>query len=420
MATSGRFGYNLGGPISGTTQVGNIVVGDVDVEYAADYGGIKWWGGPDEDLGYVVGNPVSGGTQPSPVGGPAFIGFYRSKLKTDASFISLVEYISRKNGTPQTFATANDAENWLAANYYWSSFGVSPTPTPTETSIIASPTPTPTVTETSIIPTPTPTPTATDLSSITTYTISGCTNLNTLVVDLGPGFIVPGDVFYFTFSGGTPQGCYSVVGKINAPIDDGYTSSFSYGNCNDCEVANVTPTPTETSIIASPTPTPTVTETSIIPTPTPTPSSTPIPVTGYSFNLVAIPYNFPSSGNTIMNGPGGATSGSTNPNVLDTGGRGLYWNSIDSSGIDRTDYFSGFTGQSITITMSQTGSTAIYSGDTNSLKYWVSAGPGNGFVFGAGVGIPPSNIPSGTAVLIQSASTEWTIGLPVYISAVIN
>jgi hypothetical protein len=171
-----------------------------------------------------------------------------------------------------------------------------------------------------------------------------------------------------------------------------------------------TPTPTPTNTV-----TPTQTQT---PTNTPTPSVTPEPVTGYSFNLVALPYNFPSSGNTIMNGAGGATSGTTDPNVLATGSRGIYWNSIDSNGVDRTDYFSGFTGQSITITMSQTGSTAIYSGDSESLKIWTSTD--TGFVFGAGIGVPPVGTPSGTAVLIQSASTAWTLGLPVYISAIIN
>jgi len=172
-----------------------------------------------------------------------------------------------------------------------------------------------------------------------------------------------------------------------------------------------TPTPTPTN-----TATPTQTQT---PTNTPTPSVTPEPVTGYSFNLVALPYNFPSSGNTIMNGAGGATSGTTDPNVLATGSRGIYWNSIDSNGVDRTDYFSGFTGQSINITMSQTGSTAIYSGDSQSLKTW-TASTDTGFVFGAGIGVPPVGTPSGTANLIQSASTPWTLGLPVYISVVVN
>jgi hypothetical protein len=112
---------------------------------------------------------------------------------------------------------------------------VAETPTPTETE---TPTPTPTPTGTPVAETPTPTltqtPTPTDLSSITTYSISGCTNLNVLVIDLGPGSIIPGDVFYFTFTGATPSGCYSVIGKINDPIDDAYTTSSAYGGCNDC------------------------------------------------------------------------------------------------------------------------------------------------------------------------------------------
>jgi hypothetical protein len=180
-----------------------------------------------------------------------------------------------------------------------------------------------------------------------------------------------------------------------------------------------TPTPSITNT-QTPSVTPTTTSTPTnTPTLTPTPSVTPEPVTGYSFNLVALPYNFPSSGNTIMNGPGGATSGSTNPNELTTSARGIYWNSIDTDGIDRTNYFSQFTGQSVTITMTQTGSTAIYSGDSQSLKSW-SQSPSTGFVFGTNIQIPPLTAATGNAVLIQSASTQWTIGLPVYISVVNN
>jgi hypothetical protein len=107
-------------------------------------------------------------------------------------------------------------------------------------------------------------------------------------------------------------------------------------------------------------------------------------------------------------------------------GRAIYFNSIDSDGIDRTSYFSQFTGQSITITMTQTGSTAIYSGDTNAFKYWsANTGTppgvaGDGFVFGTGISVPPITGFTGTTVLIQSATTNWTVGLPVYISAEIN
>jgi len=126
---------------------------------------------------------------------------------------------------------------------------------------IPSNTPTPTLTQTPTVTptiTPTTTPTQTDLSLITTYTISGCTNLNTLVIDLGPGLIIPGDVFHYTFTGSTPGGCYTVVGKIDAPIDDAFTSANGYGTCNDCAVANLTPTPTVTTTPTR-TPTPTCT-----------------------------------------------------------------------------------------------------------------------------------------------------------------
>jgi hypothetical protein len=183
----------------------------------------------------------------------------------------------------------------------------------------------------------------------------------------------------------------------------------------------VTPTNTPTPSV-TPTITPTNTET---PTNTPTPTVTPTPVTGYGFNLVALPYNFPSSGNTIMN-QGDIQTGTTNPNELTISGGGIYFNSIDSNGIDRTSYFSGFTGQSVTITMSQTGSTAIYSGSTNAFQSWsantgtVPPGePGTGFVFGTGISTVPSGV-TGTTVLIQSATTQWVTGQTVYISVEIN
>jgi uncharacterized delta-60 repeat protein len=54
MAISKPFAYNVGGPISGTTQYGDLVVGNIDTDYSINYGGVKWWGGPDEELGYVV------------------------------------------------------------------------------------------------------------------------------------------------------------------------------------------------------------------------------------------------------------------------------------------------------------------------------------------------------------------------------
>lgn len=186
---------------------------------------------------------------------------------------------------------------------------------------------------------------------------------------------------------------------------------------------SLTPTPTITETI-TPTITPTITETvtpTITPTPTITVTPTPtdiIPVTGYSFNLVDLPYNFPSSGNSIMNASTGQT-GTTLINELATTGRGFYFNKIDNESIDRVSYYSGFTGHSVTITLTQNGSTAIYSGDTDSFKFW-SQGGIEGFVFGTGIGLPPTSNASGTATLIQSAPTPWVIGDSVYVSLEIN
>jgi hypothetical protein len=63
MATARPFSYNTGPPISGTTQVGNLAVGYPTTGFT----GMEWWNGPDEDLGYVIAQPVSGGNQPTNV-----------------------------------------------------------------------------------------------------------------------------------------------------------------------------------------------------------------------------------------------------------------------------------------------------------------------------------------------------------------
>jgi hypothetical protein len=125
------FAYNTGGPISGTTQYGDFVVGDVEVDYSSDYGGVKWWASPEDITGYVIGNARPGGQPvPSGVTGTANVGFWRSKQLTDQSFLNLSNYIGAKNGQPP-FTTATQAQNWLNNNGYYSSYS-----TPTETYFI--------------------------------------------------------------------------------------------------------------------------------------------------------------------------------------------------------------------------------------------------------------------------------------------
>jgi len=110
--------------ISGTTQYGDLVVGNIQTEYSLNYGGIKWWGGPNEELGYVIGNARPGG-QPAPAGagGPAYVGFFRSTLLTDNSFLSLANYIGAQNSQPP-FVTTSAAVTWLNANGYYTSYVV--------------------------------------------------------------------------------------------------------------------------------------------------------------------------------------------------------------------------------------------------------------------------------------------------------
>jgi hypothetical protein len=268
-------------PIDGTDQVGTLAVGITEQDYSLSPGGVTWWNGPEESTGYVIAVPVPGNTQPTEIPGVfASVGFYRSADLTENSFVELTNTVFGQN-----FTNGTDCKTWLNDNGYWTSFVpplVTPTPTNTQTP--------------SVTPTLTPTPTSTDSSSITTYTISGCTNLNVLVVDLGPGFIVPGDVNYYTFTGATPSGCYSVIGKINAPIDDAFTTSFGTGGCNDCESTYITPTPTETE-----TPTPTPTETEVLtPTPTETETPTPTPTPTNTGTPTVTPTNTPTP-TTIIN-----------------------------------------------------------------------------------------------------------------------
>jgi hypothetical protein len=150
MPTARPFAFNPGAPIAGTEQIGQIAIGTTPQNYVGGYGGVRWWNGPDEDLGYVICYSVPTLDHPSPDGNIAGVGFFRSQLLTEESFIIIAEYVS--NG--QTFATGADAKTWLNANGYWTSYevvSVTPTPTP---SVTALPTLTPTLTST---PTVTPT-----------------------------------------------------------------------------------------------------------------------------------------------------------------------------------------------------------------------------------------------------------------------
>jgi hypothetical protein len=121
MSTSRPFAYNTGNTISGTEQLGDLAIGIDSLDYSEQPGGVQWWNGPDEDLGYIICVPVSGGTQPNPLGIPAYVGFKRSVAKTEQSFVSLVNQLFN-----QSFVTGEDCKTYLNNNGYWTSFGYYP------------------------------------------------------------------------------------------------------------------------------------------------------------------------------------------------------------------------------------------------------------------------------------------------------
>jgi hypothetical protein len=117
MPTVRPFAYNpLRTLIDGTIQVGDLAVGTPTSGFT---GPPQWWNGPDEDLGYVIAESVSGGTQPTNIPGvTASVGFYRSTGLTESSFIQIAQVVS----VNQTFATGDAATTWLNANGYWTSW----------------------------------------------------------------------------------------------------------------------------------------------------------------------------------------------------------------------------------------------------------------------------------------------------------
>jgi len=252
MATSRPFAYNPippGSEISGTTQFVNLAIGVLDEQYDADYGGVKWWEGPDEDLGYIICQPIPPNTQPTPISGlTASVGFYRTTAFTDSAFLLLCNKLPARKNQPK-FQTTNEALVWLTANGYWTNY-IPPTPTPTAT-LNTTPTPTPTVTPTTTSNRYYYTVQVINEFCVATSTFTGYSTVNY------PWFNYYNDglIKYFISSGS-----YSPTATLLGSL----TTSF-------CIAA--TPTPTSTSSVP------------VTPTTTPTPTPTPSPISGYTVTL---------------------------------------------------------------------------------------------------------------------------------------
>jgi hypothetical protein len=101
MATARPFAYNPGSLIPGTEQVGDLSIGAPTSGFTNNP---QYWNGPDEELGYVIAQSVSGNTQTTPlVGVDASVGFFRTDSFDDNQFIELSETISGVYGSPKHF-----------------------------------------------------------------------------------------------------------------------------------------------------------------------------------------------------------------------------------------------------------------------------------------------------------------------------
>jgi hypothetical protein len=123
MATITPIAYNNSGtPIPGTTQIGDLSIASSAQDYGAFPNGYRFWATPDKDLHYVIAFPVPSGNQPNPLSIPCYVGFFKSVLKTESSFLELANYVANQDNDPQNFTGGTDAKLWLNNNGYWTSY----------------------------------------------------------------------------------------------------------------------------------------------------------------------------------------------------------------------------------------------------------------------------------------------------------
>jgi len=129
MATARLFCYNPSpnSAISGTEQFGNVaaVIGVVNPDTT-----LEWWNGPDEDPGYIIAYSDPSGNRPNAperilsVNYTCHIGFFRTPVKTDQSFIDLTQIVTGN----YSLTSATQSKEYLNNNGYWTSYTASVAP----------------------------------------------------------------------------------------------------------------------------------------------------------------------------------------------------------------------------------------------------------------------------------------------------
>jgi hypothetical protein len=124
MSFARPFAYNTGSTISGTEQLGDLAIGVDDLDYTGGVGGVTWWNGPDEELGYVIAQPVPDDSQPTPIPGvTGSVGFFRTNGFDDNEFIDITNILLNSN-----YNNAPDASTGLTTNGYWNSYSTLTSP----------------------------------------------------------------------------------------------------------------------------------------------------------------------------------------------------------------------------------------------------------------------------------------------------
>ena len=118
MATNRLFTFNNGPSINGASQSGNLAISDNAIA------GYKWWPGPDEDLGYVIAhddtnpNMRTEGARSATVSTNS-IGFWRTSVKSNEAFLTMVNDLFGQN-----FVNGTTATDWLLTNGYSTSWSL--------------------------------------------------------------------------------------------------------------------------------------------------------------------------------------------------------------------------------------------------------------------------------------------------------
>lgn len=112
--------FNSGSTIVGTTQIGNLSIGTTEQDYGVvgQNNGVVYYSTPDQNLGYVIAHDdLSGGHNGKPGNISAYLGFWRSPLLTENSFVELVNNLFN-----QSFTGGTQAKNYLNTNGCWTSY----------------------------------------------------------------------------------------------------------------------------------------------------------------------------------------------------------------------------------------------------------------------------------------------------------